>query len=97
MKSDSSAPPQGPPTIRSIPKHTITVRHASSIDDDDSDEEIGRFIYQNIRAARARARHAETQGVAASTATHERLTDQNQSSNSLGHMSISDITLSGAD
>ena len=92
MKSDSSAPPQGPPTIRSIPKHTITVRHASSIDDDDSNEEIGHLIYQSMRTARARARHAETQGVAASMATHERLPDQNQSSTSLRHMSISDIT-----
>ena len=96
MKSDSSAPHQGPPTIRSIPKHTITVRHASSIDDDNSDEEMGRLIYQSIHTARARARHAQRQGLASSTATHEHLPDQNQSSNSLGHMSISDITLSGA-
>ena len=64
MKSDSSAPHQGPPTIRSIPKHTITVRHAPSIDDDDSDKEMGCLIYQSIHTARARARarHGETQG-----------------------------------
>ena len=96
MKSDSSAPNQGPPTIRSITNDPITVRHASSIDDDDSDKEIGHLIYQSFHTARARSRHAEIQGVAVLTATHERLPDQNQSSNSLGHMSTNDITLRGA-
>ena len=96
MKSDSSAPNQGPLTIRSITKHLITVKHASSIDGDDSDEEIGRLVYESLHTARARSRHAEIQGVAVSTATHERLPDQNQSSNNLGHMSTNDITPRGA-
>ena len=51
--------------------------------------------------ARARARQAETKKVAASMATHECLTDQNQNSNRLGHMmsisSESHVTLSGTD
>ena len=62
VKSDRSAPHQGPPTIRSIPKQTISVRNAASIDDDNSDKEIGHFVYQSICTTRARSRagHAET-------------------------------------
>ena len=63
------------------------MRHASSINDDDSNEELGNSIYQRSPTATARARQAETQNVAATTATHERLPDQNQSLNSLSHNS----------
>ena len=77
--------------------------HTSSIDDDNTDKEIGELIYQSSRTARARAgtRHAETKKVAVSMSIHECLTDQNQSSNRLGHIvsisSESDVTLGGAD
>ena len=98
VKSDTSGPNKGPPIIHTTPECTITTRDTSSIDNNDSDEELGDLIYQQSRTAKAR--QAETKKVAASTDTYECSTNQNQSSNIIGRVSIPsecDDILSGAD
>ena len=81
VKSDTSGPNKGPPTICTNPEHTITTRDTSSIDYNDSDEEFGDLIYQRSRTTRAR--QAEAKKVAASTDPYEYecSTNQNQISN----------------
>ena len=50
MKSDGSSSNQSPPTIGSLPERTTTARDAS-IDDDDSEEEVGAWIWKSSRTA----------------------------------------------
>ena len=54
VKSDTSGPNKDPPTIYTTPERTITTRDTSSIDYNDSDEELGDLIYQQSRTTKVR-------------------------------------------
>eukprot|EP00579_Thalassiosira_antarctica_P009139 CAMPEP_0201902270 /NCGR_PEP_ID=MMETSP0902-20130614/54866_1 /ASSEMBLY_ACC=CAM_ASM_000551 /TAXON_ID=420261 /ORGANISM="Thalassiosira antarctica, Strain CCMP982" /LENGTH=293 /DNA_ID=CAMNT_0048436267 /DNA_START=535 /DNA_END=1414 /DNA_ORIENTATION=- len=85
LKSDGSVSNQGPSTIRSVPKCTTTAWDAS-INGDDSDEEIGDWIYRSSDTAKA---VADAQKAAdALTEKCEHSANQNQTSNSPRHSSI---------
>ena len=93
MRSDGSVSNQGPRAIRLVPERTTTPRDAS-IDDNDSDEELGDLIWKSSRTATAAAdtkNAADAKNVAALTATDrecERSTNHNQTSNSPSHSSV---------